>query len=323
MSVKNPQQVIDLVKKLRATPTTAHGKWDRIDLKLQLAISAPGPKTQNGVGVWGFDPEGNKVNIDKARDAWVNRNASIDRVASRFLASSAPFNQKYDKIVSVLKDRVPKSYKKYVEHVDGTKRLSRKQLEAILLEGAEGANFDNADYLVQTMIADKNLMKKASDKQAGRFLHEQDVTEQHLSPRGEKLFDAFADGKRVVKRELFKELEEAAVRAGYAHISKQIAQLMIDGVIPGLPKYAAFKLNLKETVDRHGREVTVARAPDPAESHLVYTIKSYHDGLLRWTYGDPSRNDGEGSPTAFRTYMAAMKDAENHAFRRGRWARRP
>lgn len=79
-------------------------------------------------------------------------------------------------------------------------------------------------------------------KKAAQWAQEQDETEAHLSPKGDKLFDDFANGKKVNMTQLRKELEKAAVAAGHGHMSTELARLMIDGVMPQKKQASSWKL---------------------------------------------------------------------------------
>lgn len=117
-----------------------------------------------------------------------------------------------------------------------------EHLDEMLSRFEEGKPADPCENMSEADCAKwkgQNEAHKDQFKGAGFLSREQDETEAHLSPKGNQLFDAFAQGKKVPMAQLRTELEKAAARAGHPEDAHQIAQLMIDGVIPGLSKGAA------------------------------------------------------------------------------------
>lgn len=68
--------------------------------------------------------------------------------------------------------------------------------------------------------------------------------------------------------------------------------------------------------DKQGRGVWVAKSPNGDGN---YTVWEDSDGKLHWTLRQPGALSGLGSPTTFRDWNRAAKDAEDHATGSGRW----
>lgn len=71
--------------------------------------------------------------------------------------------------------------------------------------------------------------------------------------------------------------------------------------------------------DQLGRSVW--RAPSP-NGDGDYVIQQYADNKIRWTLSKPGARSGIGHSGAFRSWERAAKDAEDHAFGKGRWKNR-